>query len=46
MVSDAMLRVSMKIVHVKPLDTGDFFIGAHFEHPLTPNDMKPFVAEE
>jgi hypothetical protein len=45
MAGDAMLRVSMTVVHVKPLDTGDFFIGAHFDRPLTGDEMKPFVAE-
>ncbi|MBP3954238.1 PilZ domain-containing protein [Gemmata sp. G18] len=46
MVSDAMLRIAMKVVHVKPLDTGDYFIGAHFENPIAADDMKPFIAEE
>ncbi len=43
MVGEAMLRVAMKVIHLKPLDTGDYFIGAHFEHPLTAEQMKPFV---
>ncbi len=42
---DAMLRVSMTVVHVKPLETGDYFIGAHFERPLTTDELKPFIAE-
>ena len=40
-----MLRVAMKVIHVKPLETGDFFIGAHFERPLASDEMKPFIAE-
>ncbi len=45
MAGDAMLRVAMKVIHVKPLETGDFFIGAHFERPLASDEMKPFIAE-
>lgn len=43
--SEAMLRLTMKVVHVKTLDTGDFFIGAHFDRPLTADEIKPFVAD-
>ncbi len=42
---DHMLRVAMRIVHTKQLETGDFFLGAHFDRPLTPDELKPFVAE-
>lgn len=38
------LRVGMTVVHVKKLDTGDYFVGAHFDAPLTDADLKPFVA--
>jgi hypothetical protein len=42
---DAMLRVAMKVVHVKQLDTGDYFVGAHFDNPLSADEMRPFVAD-
>ncbi|HEY1188163.1 MAG TPA: PilZ domain-containing protein [Gemmata sp.] len=45
MVGEAMLRVAMKVIHVKVLDTGDFFVGAHFDRALTADEIKPFVAE-
>lgn len=38
------LRVGMTVVHVKKLDTGDFFVGAHFDEPLTDDQLRPFVA--
>ena len=42
---DTMLRVSMRVVHAKRLDTGDYFLGAHFDRRLTEDEMKPFIAE-
>lgn len=45
MVGEAMLRVAMKVVHVKALDTGDFFVGAHFDRPLSADEIKPFTAD-
>jgi hypothetical protein len=42
---DHTLRVVMRVIHTKPLETGDFFLGAHFDHPLTADELKPFVAE-
>ncbi len=44
-VGEAMQRVAMKVVHLRLLGTSDYFIGAHFDHPLTAEQMKPFVAE-
>jgi len=38
------LRVGLTVVHVKKLDTGDYFVGAHFDHPLSDEQMRPFVA--
>lgn len=46
LVGPAMLRIVMKVVHVKQLDTGDYFIGAHFDHPVTADDLQPFVDKE
>jgi hypothetical protein len=42
---DHMRRVSMRVIHLKKLETGDYFLGAHFDHPLTAEELKPFVAE-
>ncbi len=38
------LRVGLTVVHVKKLDTGDYFVGAHFDQPLSDEEMRPFVA--
>ena len=43
---DHMQRVAMRVVHTKKLETGDYFLGAHFDQPLTAEELKPFVAEE
>jgi ornithine carbamoyltransferase len=37
------LRVGMTVIHVKKLDTGDYFVGAHFDERLTDEQLKPFV---
>jgi hypothetical protein len=37
------LRVGMTVIHVKKLDTGDYFVGGHFDQPLTDDQLKPFV---
>jgi hypothetical protein len=41
-----ILRVAMRVIHAKLLATGDYFLGAHFDRPLTADELKPFVAEE
>ncbi len=41
-----MLRVAMRVIHAKLLGTGDYFLGAHFDRPLTADELRPFVAEE
>jgi hypothetical protein len=38
------IRVGLTVVHVKQLDTGDFFVGAHFDQPLTDEQLRPFVS--
>jgi hypothetical protein len=38
-----MLPIGMQVVHVKMLETGDYFLGAHFDRPLTEEEMRPFV---
>ena len=40
-----MLRIAMRVVHTKPLETGDYFLGAHFDRPLTAEELKPFLAD-
>jgi hypothetical protein len=42
---DHMHRVSMRVIHVKKLQDGDWFLGAHFDKPLTADELKPFVAD-
>ena len=37
------LPVDMHVVHVKQLETGDYWMGAHFDRPLTASEMKPFI---
>ena len=37
------LRVGLTVIHVKKLDTGDYFVGAHFDQALTDDQLKPFV---
>lgn len=38
------LRVGLTVVHVKKLDTGDYFVGAQFDRPLSDDELRPFVA--
>lgn len=42
---DHMQRIAARVIHVKKLETGDYFLGAHFEPRLTADELKPFVAE-
>ena len=39
------VAVDMHVVHVKRLETGDYWMGAHFDRPLTLVEMQPFVCE-
>ena len=41
--SSARLTVVMRVAHVRPLSTGDYFIGARFVEPLTAARIDPFV---
>lgn len=43
--SDHMQRVAMRVIHVKKLEAGDFFLGAHFDRPLSEDELRPFVEE-
>jgi hypothetical protein len=38
------LPVLFRVVHVKELESGDYFLGAQFARPLTAAELKPFVA--
>lgn len=38
------LAVTMRVVHVKQLESGDYFLGAQFQQPLAADEMRPFVA--
>jgi hypothetical protein len=38
------LPVTMRVVHVKKLESGDYFLGAQFQRPLADDEMRPFVA--
>jgi hypothetical protein len=38
------LRVGLTVVHVTKLDTGDYFVGGHFDRPLTDEQLRPYVA--
>jgi hypothetical protein len=39
----ASLAVLMRAVHVKPVPTGDYMLGAQFLRELTPAELAPFV---
>ncbi len=38
------LAVTGRVIHVKQLETGDYFVGAHFVQPITDEELKPFVS--
>jgi hypothetical protein len=46
MEGDHMRAVTLRVVHCKQLETGDYALGARFDHPLSDDELKPFVAEE
>ncbi len=37
--------IAMRVIHCKPLETGDYALGARFEQQLTEAELKPFVAD-
>ena|SRR5262245_60312965 len=41
----AALPVSLRVVHVSKLQTGDYILGCQFERPLSADEMRPFVGE-
>ena len=38
------LPLVLHVVHVRQADTGDYLIGARFEVPLMPGQVRPFLA--
>ena len=42
---DHMRRIAMRVIHVKRLDGGDYILGAHFDSPLSTDELKPFVED-
>lgn len=43
MTRGATLSVTLRVVHVRQLETGDYILGAQFARPLTADEMTPFV---
>lgn len=39
----SILPVSIRVVHARPVQTGDFFVGAQFQTPLHADAIKPFI---
>jgi PilZ domain len=39
------LPVTLRVVHVRKIRTGDYFLGAQFRQPLAPEQLRPFLAE-
>ena len=39
------LPVTLRVVHVRHIRTGDYFLGAQFQRPLDADAMRPFLAE-
>jgi len=35
--------ITIRVVHVKKLDTGDYLMGAQFSEPFTVDELTPFV---
>jgi len=40
------LPVKMVVVHIKKMPHGDYFLGGHFEQPLTPDELQRFLAAQ
>jgi hypothetical protein len=37
------MSVVIRVVHVRPIETGDFFLGARFERPMASDELRPFL---
>lgn len=42
--SESSLQVDLRVTHVSQIRTGDFFLGAQFQKPLTQEQLKPFLS--
>lgn len=40
---DTVVLAAIRIVHVRKVETGDYVVGAQFEHPLTADELHPFL---
>ncbi len=38
------LQVKVRVVHVRKIRTGDYFLGGQFQEPLTDAQLHPFLA--
>jgi PilZ domain len=41
-----MLAVILRVIHIRPIQTGDYFVGAQFTRPLKPEEMQFFLLPE
>lgn len=41
--SNTGLPVTLRVVHVREMPIGDFFLGAQFDRPLEPDELKRFL---
>lgn len=37
------LEIGVRVVHVRPVQTGDYCCGAQFTRSLSPEEMRPFL---
>jgi hypothetical protein len=37
------LDLALRVAHLRKLRTGDYFLGGHFQRPLTAQELQPFV---
>jgi hypothetical protein len=40
------LTVILRVIHIRHIQTGDYFVGAQFAHPLKPEEMQFFLLPE
>ena len=40
------MHIGLRVVHVRPMQTGDFFLGARFDRPLNMNEIRPFLGPD
>ncbi|MCE9562315.1 MAG: PilZ domain-containing protein [Planctomycetes bacterium] len=42
----ARMSVKLQVVHIRKMPHGDYFLGGHFEQPLTPDELQRFLAAQ